>query len=84
MLDSPLAGELTGEQLESFRYRRWKTGIRVLISFFFFLRIKFIYFNWRLINVGFAMHRHQSATGIHVSPIPNPVFSCGPFFLSLY
>ena len=44
--------------------------------FFFFLFIlfifydKFIYFNWKLITlqycVGFAIHQHESATGIHM------------------
>ena len=36
--------------------------------FFFFLKFKFIYFNWRLITllycIGFAIHQHESATGV--------------------
>ena len=50
-----------------------------------FLKYKFIYFNWRLITlqycIGFAIHQHESATGIHMFPIPNPPPSSFPIIV---
>jgi len=72
-------GLVASQHVGSSQTRDWTcvpcTVRRILLFYYYFLNLQYC--------IGFAIHQHATATGVHVFPIPNPPSHLSPHTIPL-